>query len=166
MPPHAHMAAGVAAHQTRQAANDIGRIAAGILAPPAYEPLNPTLGAAFCEMCVPMFFAGVQYQAPAQREWTVSRLDEVERRCGYATAGLIANGCQATWYRAFQAGRGPPYERPYNAKAADERLNGKFEYMPQGEPKEDDATDRRFVHTRAAARLHWAVGIIGTEEDK
>lgn len=166
MPPHAHVAAGVAAYQTRNYANEIGRIACGIIPPPESEPLNPTLGGAFSETCVPLFFAGVQYQDPAQRDWIITRLFEVERRCGYDTAGLVGNGIQTAWYKAFKAGRGPPYERRWNTQAHDERLSGAFEHKDTGEPpKGREVTDRRFVHTKAQARLHWALGVIGMEEN-
>lgn len=166
MPPHAHVAAAVAAYQTRNYADEIGRIGCGIIPPPANEPLNPTLGAAFTETCVPLFFAAIQYQHPAQREWTVTRLFEIERRCGYDTASLIANGIQTAWWKASQNGRGPPYVRRWNTQAQDERISGAWEYKDTQVPVHDaQLEDRRFSHTKAQARLHFAIGIIGTEED-
>lgn len=34
-----------------------------------------------------------------------------------------------------------------------------------GEEEQDDDNDRKFVHTRATARLHWGIGILGQEDD-
>jgi len=167
MPPHAHAAAGVAAGDTRLYALEVGRIAAGLLPPMEGEPISPLLGAAFCEVCVPLFFAGVQYREPAQREWVVNRLTEIEQRCGYVNAGTIASGCQTAWDKAYRAGRGPPYVKQYRAMEQDERLNGKWQELGMNGPgNDDDPNDRRNVRTQPAARLHWAMGIIGTEEDE
>lgn len=58
-----------------------------------------------------LFFAGVQYQDAAQREWTITRLLEIDRRTGWASAGIIARGVETSWERAAQMGRGPPYKR-------------------------------------------------------
>lgn len=58
-----------------------------------------------------LFFAAVQYQDAAQREWTITRLLEIDRRTGWASAGIIARGVETSWERAAQMGRGPPYKR-------------------------------------------------------
>lgn len=166
MPPAAHMAAGIAAFKTRESATNIGRITAGIVSPPQNQPLSPALGAAMCECCMALFIAGVQYQDPAQRRWTVERLFETDRRCGWATAGVIGEGCQTSWVKAAFMGRGPPWERIRNTRNPDARVNGSYERVGmQGAPDGEDEKDRRFVFSRAEARVHWAIGIIGTEED-
>ena len=162
MPPYAQQAAGAAAAQTRVFANEIGRITTGFTASPTNEDLQRNLNSAYCESCVPLFFAGIQYQDSAQRAWTVARLFDIESRCGFATAGIIANGCQTAWHKAYKAGHGPPYERVYNTGATDDRINGSWLRLdPREGPKEEDVTDRRFLRTKAATRLHWAVGVIG-----
>lgn len=130
MPPASMVAAGVAAQFTIDAASKIGQIAAGIFAlagttvdranpkhPPTYprpaeqKGLNPSIGGMFCEITMPLFFAGVQFQAPHQRAWLVDHLYDVEVRTGWATAGMIGHGCETAWKRTAEAGRGPPWER-------------------------------------------------------
>ena len=170
MPPAAHMAAGVAAYQTKDIVTTIGRIAAGIPMPPPEETLNPNLAAALCDLAVPLFFSGITYQAKGQRDWLVGRLYEIDRRAGWATAGIIAEGCQTAWIKAYAAGRGPPHERIQKANFADIRVRKyKSESLNvQGSvkvPEEEDDNDRKFIHKKSVTRLHWAVGIIGNEED-
>lgn len=191
MPPAAHMAAGVAAHKTLDIAITIARIAAGVPVPPADQPLNPNLAASLCDLTVPLFFAGIQYQTPDQRIWLLDRLYSVDYRAGWATAGIIAEGCQTAWIKAAAAGRGPPHERlprsdfVENIQGAamrnfgDNRINRSSSSNLQstqsrveawmrdgnGEEEQDDDNDRRFVHTRATARLHWGIGILGQEDD-
>ncbi|TKX26577.1 fungal specific transcription factor domain-containing protein 11 [Elsinoe australis] len=167
MPPYSHMAAAIASSRTKQYANNIGRLAAGIMPPNNGRPITPFMGAAMCDLCLPLFFTGVQLVDPHQRDWVITALFDIERRCAYETAGTIAHGCQTAWHKAGKAGRGPPYTHRYNTKAADERQNGTWERIdPNVEPDQDDVTDRRFVHTKPAARLHWAMGILGTQEDE
>lgn len=86
MPPAAHMAVGIAAQQTMPYALEIGRIVAGIMPSDPAVSLNPSLGAALCESCVPIFFAAVQYMDPHQRYDTVTKIREVSRRTGWGTA--------------------------------------------------------------------------------
>lgn len=168
MPPAAHMAACIAAQETSTYANEIGRIAAGIVPGPPDQALNPALGAALTESCMPCFFAAVQYQDPHQRHATVMRIFSIAKRTGWGTAELIASGCETAWVKAAAAGRGPPYERVVrrDQNSDDPRLNGSWEKLdPHALPDEKDDADRRLVKTRANARLNWAIGIMGTEED-
>ncbi|KAF2124986.1 hypothetical protein P153DRAFT_360618 [Dothidotthia symphoricarpi CBS 119687] len=110
MPPAAQMAAGICAPATAHSAQLIGRIAAGMHIPIS-DDLSPFLGAVLTESTLSLFFAGVQYQDAAQREWLVTRLLEIDRRTGWATAGIIARGCETAWEKAAGMGRGPLYER-------------------------------------------------------
>ncbi|KAF4552944.1 Hypothetical protein D9617_8g049570 [Elsinoe fawcettii] len=166
MPPYAHMAAAISARVTKPYADAIGRTAAGIMPPNNGKPITPFMGAAMCDLCLPLFFAGVQLVDPHQRDWIVTALFDIERRCAYETAGTIAHGCQTAWHKAGKAGRGPPYTHRYNTRAQDERLNGSWEKIdPNATPDEDDSTDRRFIQTKPTARLHWAMGILETELD-
>ncbi|GAB7354266.1 hypothetical protein MBLNU459_g4797t2 [Dothideomycetes sp. NU459] len=172
MPPAAHMAAGVAVAQTRDAAARLGQIAAGVAMPPPDRPLNPNLGAAMCDLSVPLFFSGIQYADAAQRAWLVDRLFQVDRRTGWATAALIAEGIQTAWVKAAAAGRGPPYVRVARPNVRDDRIGHYLtqdykvvDFQGQPEPPEESDTSRRNVPTKAAARLHWAIGIIGGEDD-
>lgn len=170
MPPAAHMAAGVAASQTRDIVMTIGRIAAGVPMPAPEQPLNPNLAASLCDLCVPLFFAGISYQTKDQRAWLIERLFEVDRRAGWSTAGIIAEGCQTAWIKAAAAGRGPPHERVQKTSFNDIRVR-KYRTgyeVVQGtvdESEQDDDMSRKFVHEKAAARLHWGIGIIGGEDD-
>ncbi|KAF1980493.1 hypothetical protein BU23DRAFT_444283 [Bimuria novae-zelandiae CBS 107.79] len=110
MPPAATVAAGVAAPTTKLYAMLIGRIAAGMQVPASDDiPLSPFLGAALIEVTMALFFAGVQYQEPAQRAWLIKRLLAVDRRTGWASAAVIARACETSWERAAELGRGPPY---------------------------------------------------------
>lgn len=114
-PPAAIMAASVVARATEPYANLIGRIAAGFPMPPQEagdaNPLTPAIGAAHIDSAVALFFAGVQVQDGTQRAWLVERLLEVDRRTGWASAGVIARSCETCWERAGEAGKGPPYRR-------------------------------------------------------
>ncbi|KXT10460.1 hypothetical protein AC579_1844 [Pseudocercospora musae] len=167
MPPAMHMAAGIAAPETAPYAMEIGRIVAGIVPGPSDTGLNPSLGAALCESCMPSFFAAVQYQEPAQRWETVTRIFNIAKRTGWGSAELIANGCETAWVKAAAIGRGPPYTRIVRSETSeDPRLNGSWERLdPNAQPNENDESDRRLVKTKANARLNWAVGVIGVEED-
>ncbi|KAF1982629.1 hypothetical protein K402DRAFT_424384 [Aulographum hederae CBS 113979] len=166
MPPAAMMAAGVAAQHTAKYANDIGRIAFGIIPGPSNLPLNPSLGASLCEITMPLFFAGVQYQDFHQRTWLVTHIRDICARTGWASAGMIAAGCERAWERAAQVGRGPPWQRmtdrmpPLNE---DERVHRGTGHFAGGEPRE--ISDKRFVHVNAGTRVHWAMGILSEDRD-
>lgn len=173
MPPHAQVACGVAAFQTREYANNIGRTAAGIVVPPEEESLSPGLMAAITEHSLPLFIAGVQYQNPQQRDWLLTRLFEVDRRCGFASAGIMAYGCQTSWIKAYEMGRGPPHTRRFDSSPTDERSSGSENMTerpkpPRREPPVPsmvDVTDRQYISVFNQTRLHYAVGLLGTEED-
>jgi len=167
MPPAAMIAAGVAAPQTAPYAALIGQIAAGIALPARGQPLNPSVGACLCEVCMPLFFAGVQYREAAQRTWLVERVREIERRTGWASLGMIALGCETAWVKAAEAGRGPPWNRLYvdEGRGEDERVTRRGGHLdPQTPPK--DLTDRRFIHVNPSTRVHWAVGLLAEDEDE
>ncbi|SMR52836.1 unnamed protein product [Zymoseptoria tritici ST99CH_1E4] len=168
MPPAAHVAAAIAAPETAFFANEIGRIAAGIVPGPTDQPLNPSLGASLNESCMPSFLAAVQFQDPEQRRTTVTRIYSIAKRTGWGSAELIANGIETAWVKAAAAGRGPPYERiaRTNYTSNDPRLNGSWEHLdPNATPNEMDDNDRRLVKMKATARLNWAIGIMGVEDD-
>jgi hypothetical protein len=170
MHPAAHAAAGLAAKDTAFYANEIGRIAAGIVPGPANEPLNPTLGSSLCESCMPSFFAAIQYQRPDQRHETVMRIYGIAVRTGWGSAELIGNGIETSWAKAAEMGRGPPYQRVEQPRYSDDpRLNRSWEKQagdPHVRPEEMEEHDRRLVTVRPNARLNWAIGVIGLEEDE
>ncbi|KAH5089444.1 hypothetical protein HBH72_229680 [Parastagonospora nodorum] len=180
MPPAAQMAAGVGAPATKTYAMLIGRITAGMQLP-AGEDLSPSLGAVLTESSLSLFFAGVQYQAPAQREWLITRLVDVDRRTGWASAGIIAQGCETAWDRAAAMGRGPPYKRRLKRVGEEGPLlkEDKVAEVPRDRLYEDeeDASlqrggpigggqgnrERGFVVKNRPGT--WAMNLLGTEED-
>lgn len=182
MHPAAHVAAAICANETSHHAKIIGQIAAGIVIPAEHQPLNPTLGSSLCESCMPSFFAAVQYQDPAQRHQTITRIYNIAQRTGWGSAELIAHGCETAWVKAAQAGRGPPYTRvlrhatalkeaaapkPESQQQPDPRKTGSWENEdPNSSPDHGNALDRRFVTVKPNARLTWAIGIMGTEDDE
>ena len=195
MPAAAMLAQGVAAAQTAAHALTVGRIAAGIVPDPMPAQLNAGLGAALTESTMPLFFAGVQYREYAQREWLVTRIRGIEVRTGWASAGLIADGCEKAWVKAYEAGRGPRWEpmgmaaenamderrhwaTGYRWYRADGTIMGRQDGMGRAgegegaavggqmhDGQDPDQTDRRLLRTSERARLHWAVGIMGMEDD-
>lgn len=169
MHPAMHAAAAIAAKDTAYYATQIGRIAAGVVPGPANEPLNPTLGSALCESCMPSFFAAIQYQSPLQRQETIMRILSISLRTGWGSAELIAAGIETSWVKAAEAGRGPPYQRAMRPQhSEDPRLNGSWRGKDPNEDVDEsemEDSDRRLVKSKATARLNWAVGVIGTEDD-
>ncbi|KAE8447812.1 hypothetical protein EG329_010206 [Mollisiaceae sp. DMI_Dod_QoI] len=163
MPPAAMMAAGIAARQTAFFANQIGRITAGI-APDCSmtAQVNPSLGAALMESCTCLFVAGVQYQDAEQRSWTVCRLRDIARLTGFQSALAVASGCETSWVKAYELGKGPPYTRTKeervvpsiwsNSRRIDRAFDGK------------SSAERRLVIERTD-RVHYAMGILSLEED-
>ena len=178
MPPAMMMAAGICAQATRPYATLVGRILAGISLPAG--DLSPFLGSVLQEGTMGLFFAGVQYQDSTQREWIITRLLDIDRRTGWASAGVIARGVETSWERAAQMGRGPPYKRRTRRAGEDgplvledesvspstwrhkegENAIGKGTRME--EVVEDDGERRFLVKPRMVT---WAKNVFGTEED-
>lgn len=180
MPPAAQMAAGVCSQATQPYATLIGRITAGMQLPMG-EDLSPSLGAVLTESTLPLFFAGVQYQNPKQREWLITRLVDIDRRTGWASAGIIARGCETAWEKAAAMGRGPPYKRR-TRRVGEE---GPLLYKEMGPGHSSDGRDRDDGHEAAQSGgptggrqgndergfvvknkpPTWAMNLLGTEED-
>ena len=163
MPPAAMMAAGIAAPQTAEWANNIGRICAGLHPTTTVGPINPSLAAALSEISLTLFFAGVQYREAAQRGWTVTALRNIARLTGWQSSSLIAAGCEVTWSKLAQAGRGPPYTATMEPTSIDDRVAGRRGELDAEAPK--DLSDRRLIAENAGTRVHWAMGIMSAEED-
>ena len=166
MPAAAMVAAGVAAPRTAGWANTIGRICAGIHpVSSSSRSLHPTHAAALTDSCMGLFHAGVQFRDAAQRGWTITKLRDVARLTGWQSAALIASGCERSWIKAAEMGKGPPYQRTMNLAARDDRVAGRsrdpiFTMYP---PK--DNNDRRFITVNPGTRVYWALGILSAEED-
>lgn len=165
MPPAAMIAAGVAAPRTAGWANTIGRICAGIQPISNSVPVTPGVGAAMMDSCMGLFHAGVQYRDAAQRGWTITKLRDVARLTGWQTSALIASGCEKSWIKAAEMGRGPPYQRTMNQAAKDDRVAGRSRdpAVTRNPPK--DNNDRRFIMMNPGTRVYWALGILSAEED-
>ncbi|MCJ1478213.1 hypothetical protein MMC13_006889 [Lambiella insularis] len=158
MPPATMMAAGVAAAQTAQWANEVCRICCGLQIPPPEQPLNPALGAALMESTLSMFFAGVQLVDPLQRRAAVTRLRTIAEMTGQQSSALIAAGCELCWTKMGEAGRGPPYKPTINKNSMDHRVSGK-------PAMKGDELDRQMIYVHAGTRVHYAMGVMSMEED-
>jgi hypothetical protein len=194
MPPAAMVAASVCAPATAPYAMLIGRIAAGLPMSSATSglhasPLTPALGAAHIESLVGLFFAGVQYQDPAQREWLITRLLEIDRQTGFASAGTIARSCETAWEKTGSVGMGPKYERRRTRRIGEterqERVSGVREDAGTRRDRSGDDRDReveggrsalenarnwgdeerRYVVRHRAGFVPWAMNILADEED-
>lgn len=163
MPAITMMAAGIAAPKTARMAIDIARITAGLVPTDPNGQINPALGAGLIESSMPLFFAAVQYQEQAQREWVVMKLREITRLTGWATASRVLLGCQRAWERAAEMGKGPRYERPPFEE------EGEFFYEwnlgPGGAAAaavaEAGNGEGRYLWRSAGRRLAGAAGILG-----
>ena len=84
---------------------------------------------------MPLFFAGITYTDPGQREWLIERLLQIDRRTGWASAGTIARSVETGWERAAGAGRGPEYRRRRTRRAGEEGpvVLGEEERVDDGE---------------------------------
>ncbi|KAF7886892.1 uncharacterized protein EAF02_003539 [Botrytis sinoallii] len=164
MPPAAMVAAGMAARKTAFFANELGRIAAGIAPDLSMTPqVNPGVGAALMESTICLFLAGVQFQNPDQRTWLICRLNDVARLTGWETSLAIASGCETSWVKAGEMGRGPPYTRTRDERVSPQVVNvtrnGERVAMQQRQ-----ATDQGFVIS-THQRIHYAIGILGVQDD-
>jgi hypothetical protein len=130
--------------------------------------LSPNLGACLCESSLPLFFAGVQYQDSEQRRWLVNLLRNVENRTGWKSVGMVAQGCETAWERAFEMKRGPPYKRTfdqwhmetlYDSRVA--RITGNYTALDHDHPDISGRIPRDLQGTR----VHWAMGILGEVEN-
>ncbi|KAH7120783.1 fungal-specific transcription factor domain-containing protein [Dendryphion nanum] len=168
MPPAATVAASICASATQPYAILIGRITSGMHLPPAEVPLTPSLGAALVESTMSLFFAGVQYTDASQREWYVTRLTEIDRRTGWASAGVIARAVETSWEKMAELGRGPPYERRTRRFGQGEEtevtVDGESSWA-RGDRGRWEGEERRFVMKYRDGLVPWAMNLLGTDED-
>lgn len=169
MPPAAMMAAGIAAQQTGHMANELGRIAAGI-APEINDNtkhVSPLIGAGLIESGGPLFISAVQYQDPAQRLWTVTRLNNIARLTGWQTAAAISTGCETSWIKTGEARMGPPWTRRFVERAEREEP-GKESIWSSGRRADRAGQDRDYAGGLVVARTdraYYALGVLGLEKD-
>jgi hypothetical protein len=166
MPPFAHVAAGVAAAQTAKYSNLIGRIAAGMMTESIRPPLNPSVGATYCEISMPLFVAGIQYTDPAQREWLVARTREVEELTGWASVGMIGQGCERAWMKAAALGHGPPYSRRKSPVRVVDSVDMRVPRVGAERPPElGHWVDNGEGNDTRGMRVHLAMGLLSNEKD-
>ncbi|KAF7868519.1 hypothetical protein EAF04_005050 [Stromatinia cepivora] len=164
MPPAAMVAAGMAARKTAFFANELGRIAAGIAPDLSMTTqVNPGVGAALMESTICLFLAGVQYQNVDQRKWLICRLKDVARLTGWETALAIATGCETSWVKAGEMGRGPPYERTREKRVVPQ-MGNPARNAEITKLREQQVTDQRVVIS-THERVHYAFGILGVQDD-
>ena len=161
---------------------------------PSPHGLHPFLGSALIESTFPLFFAAVQYSDTGQRGWTVAKLRDVARLTGWQTSATVAAGCEKCWEKMGEAGKGPKYVPtvPRPDRGADDRVPSVGAQRPEpyrgdnvtrqgedarrrenaarGEGSEEEPDpminpDRRFINVNPNARVHWALGLLGVEED-
>lgn len=110
MPPQAQIATPYAAKQNVPYVDLIGRICGGVMAIKNTGAATPEVAAALTDLNLALFIAGIQLVVPAQRDWVVSVLMDIEQSFAFRTSKVIARGCQVTWYNMGMAGRGPVYD--------------------------------------------------------
>jgi len=166
MPPFAHVAAAIAAPQTSEYSNIIGRIAAGMMTESVRHPLNPSVGATYCEVAMPLFIAGIQYTDLAQREWVVARTHEVEELTGWASVGMIGQGCERAWIKAAAAGMGPPYTlRESPTRVVDSSMMRVPRLARERPPEDGHWIDSGENGDPRGRRVHLAMGLLSNEKD-
>lgn len=164
MPPSAMVAAGFAAHLTAINAITIGRIAAGI-APDARTAtqVSITAGSGLNDSAFPIFVAAVQIQDAAQRQWIIQRMLDIERLTGWETASQVAKGCETSWMRAAEVGRGPPYERYVEPMPVNKIWDRAGQRMERIFASAGDTTHVSSRDTVVTGRVQFAAGVIGIE---
>ncbi|KAK2774785.1 hypothetical protein FQN53_003508 [Emmonsiellopsis sp. PD_33] len=161
MPPEAMVAAAVGAFRTGLLANSIGRIVAGIYYPQRFDSttanLVPTVSGVLTDIMICLFFSAVQYTDAAQRGWTIAKLRNIARMTGSGSSTAVASGCETAWTKAYEAGKGPPYQRTMNSREHEDR--------GQGIVSEPGDKDRMFITVSRSASLHWAMGLLSIQGD-
>ncbi|KAI0111803.1 hypothetical protein F4814DRAFT_450480 [Daldinia grandis] len=165
MPPVAMMAAGISARTTASYCMEVGRIAAGLEENIAHlASVSTLMAAALIECCFPLFVAGIQYHDDFQRQWLIQRLHDIARLTGWQSARQIAVGCESSWTKAAQLGRGPPYARSVNlsidppgsvwvnARRIDKRI------------QEIDGDETKIVLAKGE-KASYAMGLLAVEHD-
>ncbi|KAK0118200.1 hypothetical protein ONS95_012504 [Cadophora gregata] len=163
MPPAAIMAAGITARQTAGFANQLGRIAAGIAPDLSMATeVNPGVGAALIESSTCMFVSAVQLQDASQRAWTILRLRDIARLTGWQTALAVATGCETSWIKMGELGKGPVYVRTKDERVVPDNWVNKrmIDRVLKGK-----TTEERRMLIEKDDRVQYALGVLGLEED-
>ncbi|KAK5954982.1 hypothetical protein OHC33_003661 [Knufia fluminis] len=171
-PPAMMMSAAVNSPFTNEDAQAIGRINAGLLESQAElakaGSTNPTLVAALQELTFPLMFAGVQYQDPAQRSWTIDNLLDVARDSGWKSAFSVASALETAWTAQGGYERTLKRRSPTDAKRYDAVLSASGDAAVTPEEQHEnrfDSHDRRLIDRFSDLRAYWAIGVISTSDD-
>jgi len=130
--------------------------------------MNPTLVAALQEITFPLMFAGVQYQDPVQRSWTIDNLLDVANDSGWKSALSVASALETAWTAQGGYTRTLARRSPADAKKYDPVLSasGDVASTPEEQHKSRfENHDRRLIDRFSDLRAYWAIGVISTSGD-
>lgn len=171
-PPAMMVSAAVNAPFTREDAQVIGRINAGLLEGQAElataGSMNPTLVAALQEITFPLMFAGVQYQDPAERSWTIDNLLDVAKDSGWKSGFSVASALETAWTAQGNYERTLTQRSPTDARRYDPAVSASGDVAITAEEQHKsrfDSHDRRLIDRFSDLRAYWAVGVISTSND-
>lgn len=177
-PPAMMMSANVNAQFTHEDAEMVGRINAGLLENQAElakaGSINPTLVAALEEVSFVLMFAGVQYQDPRQRVWTIDNLIDLAKSAGWKSAYSVASALETAWTAQGEMGKAPVYERTLSRQEWSEiskyvRVSPGSRNMSESYESEHESRfvshDRGLITTYADARAYWAIGVLSSADD-
>ena len=170
-PPAMMVSAGVNALHTREDAEVIGRINAGLLEMQAElakaGSMNPTLVAALQELTFPLMFAGVQYRNPGHRSWAIDSLLELADGSGWRSAYSVASALERAWEAQGDYKRTLHEQKPQESKKYDHRLpTGSIGSTPEAEHESRFVKhDRRLIDRFSDLRAFWAFGILSSQDD-
>jgi hypothetical protein len=93
---------------------------------------------------------------------------DIARLTGWQSAREIANGCESTWIKAAQVGRGPPYKRATDLDETSK--NSSIWDRPRRIDKKIHGidSDKDISHIpviEQSRRAFYAVGLLAVEED-
>jgi hypothetical protein len=105
-----------------------------------------------------------QIQDQAQRTWIVQRMLDIERLTGFETASHIAVGCETSWTRAAEMGRGPPYTRYTEPVPIDQVWSRAGQRMNRMLISVGEETHINPQGNKIIGRVQFAVGILGVTD--
>lgn len=89
----------------------------------------------------------------------------VERLTGWETASQCAKGCETSWIRAAEMGRGPPYTRYVEQAPVSDIWNRAGQRIDRMLASVGETTHVHPQDTAISGRVQFAHGLIGVEEE-
>lgn len=89
---------------------------------------------------------------------------DIARLTGWQTALQIADGCESCWVKVHEMGRGPPYTPWANIHKGPVSIWQNVRRIDRKIHELDSAESQQLVLTKPE-RAHFALGILGVEED-